>query len=65
MKNRFAPIALILTLTGGALLTGCVIAPPGTHTDHAVEIAKMSDRATATCGAGQVREVNAKSFTCK
>lgn len=63
MKNRFALIAL--ALCGAALTTGCVIAPPGTHTDHATEVAKMSERATATCGAGQVKEVNAKSFTCK
>lgn len=62
--NRIAAIAT--ALTAAALLSACVFAPPAgsipadTHAIH-----KMSEQAVATCGAGNVREVNAKSFTCK
>jgi hypothetical protein len=61
--NRIASFAL--SLTAAALLSACVFAPPlHTSTDSA-SIQKMSDQALATCGAGNVKEVNAKSFSCK
>jgi hypothetical protein len=49
------------------LSTGCVIAPNSTEasTQRMDDVRRMSDQATATCGAGNVKEVNAKSFTCK
>jgi hypothetical protein len=60
--NRLAAVAALLST---ALLGGCVFAPPiNTQTDAAA-VAKLSEQAVATCGAGNVREVNAKSFTCK
>ena len=52
-------------LTAGALLSACVFAPPVTTTTDAASITRMSEQAVATCGAGNVKEVNAKSFTCK
>lgn len=61
--NRF--ITAATTLTAAALLSACVIAPPVTTSADSEAISKMSDRALATCGAGNVKEVNAKSFTCK
>lgn len=57
-------LALLAALSA-SLLTGCVIAPPnslGTTTDEAM---KMTDRAVAVCGAGNVKEVSPKSFSCK
>jgi len=61
--NRLASICL--SFAAAALLSACVFAPPvTTHTDSA-SIAKMSEQALATCGAGNVKEVNAKSFSCK
>lgn len=61
--TRFASFSL--ALVAAALCSGCVFAPPiQTHTD-AAEVTKMSKQALATCGTGNVREVNAKSFTCK
>lgn len=65
MTNRLA--ALSLALTGAVLATGCVIAPNSNPTtaEQDARVAKMSEQAIATCGAGLVKEVNAKSFTCK
>ena len=64
MTHRIA--ALTLALLAAALASGCVFAPPSTvHVSNAAEVSKMSEQAAATCGAGQVKEVNAKSFTCK
>lgn len=61
--NRIASFSAILA--AAALLSACVFAPPSVHrADHA-DLAKMSEQALATCGAGNVKEVNAKSFTCK
>ena len=61
--TRFA--SLSLALAAATLCSACVFAPPiQTRTDSA-EVTKMSEQALATCGAGNVREVNAKSFTCK
>jgi hypothetical protein len=62
MTLRFALTAAFAT----ALLSGCIIAPPNSiQTSTADDVAKMSERAAATCGAGNVKEVNAKSFSCK
>ena len=61
--TRFA--ALSVTLAAASLLSACVFAPPVTVQTDSVAVAKMSEQATATCGAGNVREVSAKSFTCK
>jgi type IV pilus biogenesis protein CpaD/CtpE len=63
--NRLASFAL--SLTAAALLSACVFAPPAGSSNalDADAIAKNSDRALAACGVGNVREVNAKSFTCK
>ncbi|CAM4097395.1 hypothetical protein [Roseateles saccharophilus] len=61
--NRF--IAFAATLAAAALLSACVFAPPVTTSTDSVSITRMSEQAVATCGAGNVKEVNAKSFTCK
>lgn len=62
--NRFASLAAPVVAT--ALLSACIFAPPITHTVvDDVAFAKMSQQAIATCGAGNVKEVNAKSFTCR
>ena len=56
----------IVCLSASALLSACVFAPPvGTLPADSAAITKMSEQAVATCGAGNVREVNQKSFTCK
>jgi len=71
MTIRSAAVARSMTtlLAGAAavLSTGCVIAPNSTeaNTQRMEDVRKMSEQATATCGAGNVKEVNAKSFTCK
>ncbi|MBO9687173.1 MAG: hypothetical protein J7598_11205 [Mitsuaria chitosanitabida] len=59
--------ALMLAIAATALSTGCVIAPNSSegNAQRAEDVRKMSEQATATCGAGFVKEVNAKSFTCK
>ncbi|MBL8279001.1 MAG: hypothetical protein JNL93_20065 [Pelomonas sp.] len=61
--NRIATAAT--ALTAAALLSACVFAPPVTSTTDSASITRMSEQAVATCGAGNVKEVNAKSFTCK
>ena len=61
--NRFASCSLALTVA--ALLSACVFAPPINTPTDATAVAKMSEQALATCGAGNVKEVNAKSYTCK
>lgn len=61
--NRIASFSAILA--AAALLSACVFAPPVTTTTDANAIGKMSEQALATCGAGNVKEVNAKSFSCK
>jgi hypothetical protein len=57
---------LSLSLLLAALCSACVVLPPNARvsTDSA-ELAKMSEQALATCGAGNVKEVSAKSFSCK
>lgn len=63
--NRFAAFAA--ALTAAALLSACVFAPPAGSSNafDADAMAKNTERAMAACGAGNVKEVNAKSFTCK
>ncbi len=61
--NRLAAFAM--SLSAAALLSACVFAPPVHTTTDSNAVQKMSEQALATCGAGQVKEVNAKSFTCK
>ena len=63
MRQRIA--TLLLALGTAALLSACVFAPPVTTTTDSASITRMSEQAVATCGAGNVKEVNAKSFTCK
>jgi hypothetical protein len=58
--------AVIFALLASSLLSACVFAPPASaFPAESAAIAKMSEQALATCGAGNVKEVNAKSFTCK
>lgn len=57
--------ALALALGGAALTSGCVVAPSTSSPARTADVARMGELAVTTCGAGQVREVNAKSFTCK
>lgn len=61
--NRITTAAT--ALTAAALLSACVFAPPSNYRADSAEITKMSEQALATCGTGNVKEVNAKSFTCK
>ena len=61
--TRLAPVALVLS--AATLLSTCVFAPPLHSQPDANAIAKLSEQAVATCGAGNVKEVNAKSFSCK
>lgn len=64
--KRFATVLAPLTvLAASSLLGACVFAPP-IHTPADTQaVSKMSEQALATCGVGNVKEVNAKSFTCK
>ncbi|PZP33344.1 MAG: hypothetical protein DI603_08200 [Roseateles depolymerans] len=62
MTQRLAPLAL--ALTASLLCSACVIAPGSNRPDMS-DVERMSERAIATCGAGNVKEVNSKSFTCK
>lgn len=52
-------------LAAAALLSACIFAPPVTTSSDSAAITRMSEQAVATCGAGNVKEVNAKSFSCK
>ena len=61
--NRFS--SLLAAFATAALLSACVFAPPVTTSTDTQAVSKMSEQALATCGAGNVKEVNAKSFTCK
>lgn len=58
-------IALSAAFAATALLSACVFAPPMTTSSDSAAITRMSEQAVATCGAGNVKEVNAKSFSCK
>jgi len=58
--------SLSLALLAAALCSACVIAPPNSvRVADSAEIAKMGEQAILVCGAGLVKEVNAKSFSCK
>jgi PBP1b-binding outer membrane lipoprotein LpoB len=62
--TRIASFSAILA--AAVLLSACVFAPPvGSIPANSQAITKMSEQAVATCGAGNVKEVDAKSFTCK
>ncbi|MDP1211628.1 hypothetical protein Q6268_28870, partial [Klebsiella pneumoniae] len=61
--SRFTTVAV--ALTASALLSACVIAPPVNSMPDTAAVTRMSEQALATCGAGNVKEVNAKSFSCK
>lgn len=59
-------LALLPLMLATALLgSGCVITPHASSATAPGDVAKMSEQALATCGTGQVKEVNAKSFSCK
>lgn len=57
--------SLCTALSAAAMLSACVFAPPSSNTIDADALAKNSDRALVACGAGNVKEVSAKSFSCK
>ena len=61
--NRFASLAL--ATAAATLLSACVFAPPINTPTDTTAVTRMSEQALATCGAGNVKEVNSKSFTCK
>ena len=63
MIQRLAPLSL--AIAAALLCSACVFAPPINARADSAEIAKLSEQAVITCGAGQVKEVNAKSFSCK
>ena len=63
MTQRLAPLSL--AIAAALLCSACVFAPPINARADSAEIAKLSEQAVITCGAGQVKEVNAKSFSCK
>ncbi|MDM4767155.1 hypothetical protein [Pelomonas sp. SE-A7] len=56
---------LSLPLIAAALCSACVFAPPVTTVSDTDQLAKMGQQAVATCGSGNVKEVNTKSFVCK
>ncbi|MDN3546047.1 hypothetical protein QWZ02_16430 [Kinneretia asaccharophila] len=62
MLQRISLLSLALGST--LLVSACVITPHSVG-DASAHMNKMSEQAQATCGAGQVKEVNAKSFSCK
>ncbi|NCT84395.1 MAG: hypothetical protein GXC94_14695 [Comamonadaceae bacterium] len=61
--TRIASLSAILA--AAALLSACVFAPPVTTSTDTNAVTKMGEQALATCGAGNVKEVSAKSFSCK
>lgn len=61
--KRFAASAVALAVA--ALLSACVFAPPLSSQTDTNAISKLGEQAVATCGVGNVREVNSKSFSCK
>lgn len=64
MIHRLASVSI--ALAAAVLCSACVFAPPSSvRVSDPADMAKMSEQALHTCGAGQVKEVNAKSFSCK
>lgn len=62
--NRIA--SAVVAMAASALLSACVFAPPSSAIPADTStITKIGEQAVVTCGAGNVKEVNAKSFTCK
>lgn len=63
--NRLA--STTVAVIAAALLSACVFAPPSGSANafDADNMAKNSERALVACGAGNVKEVSAKSFSCK
>jgi hypothetical protein len=60
--HRLAPLSL--ALAAAVLCSACIVLPSGRVSEPS-DVTRMSEQAAQTCGAGQVKEVNAKSFTCK
>ncbi|MCE4558117.1 hypothetical protein [Pelomonas cellulosilytica] len=62
--TRLASLCIAVAATAG--LSACVFAPPSSAIPADTStITKIGEQAVITCGAGNVKEVNAKSFTCK
>lgn len=61
--HRFASLAALLAAT--LSLTACVFAPESDRRASPDDLSRMGAQAVATCGAGNVKEVSAKSFSCK
>lgn len=60
------PLALSVALLAALASSACIsISPELKNQAHAEELTRMSAQALKTCGEGQVREVSAKSFSCK
>ncbi|RZL90997.1 MAG: hypothetical protein EOP73_28990, partial [Variovorax sp.] len=57
--------AFMLATALAVSLSGCVFAPPLHSTATAADVTKTGEQAVATCGAGNVKEVKPKSFSCK
>jgi hypothetical protein len=60
--NTFRLASFGAALGAALLCSACVIAP---NTANNADLNKMSEQALQTCGAGNVKEVSAKSFSCK
>lgn len=58
-------LSLTLATIAALLCSACVIAPERSNQPDTAQLQIMSDQAIKTCGAGNVKEVNAKSFSCK
>ncbi|MCU7370581.1 hypothetical protein PEC18_06740 [Paucibacter sp. O1-1] len=54
-----------LALTTALLSTACVLAPGSSRSSDPSDVARMGEQAIKTCGEGQVKEVNTRSFSCK
>ncbi len=61
--TRFATFAL--ALTAALLSSACVLAPGASRSSDPSDVARMGEQAIKTCGEGQVKEVNTRSFSCK
>ena len=61
--SRIVAPALIAGLC--LMTSACVFAPERPASADSVQIQTMADQALKTCGAGNVKDVNPRSFTCK